>query len=113
MAPKELSEDLKKVIFNLHKNGLRYKIIGKRIHISVNTVAKVTQKYKATGWLIDKHRPGRSSILSVRDICHIQRCAMNVRRRTASPLVQEMSSVSGKSVRKCEKRIMFSHVEWR
>ncbi|CAI9734995.1 transposase [Octopus vulgaris] len=100
MAPKEkeLSEDFKKIIFNLHKNSLGYQLISKRIHISINTVAKVIQKYKATGWLSNKHHPGRLSILTARDIRHIQRCVMDDRRRTASSLAHEVSSVSGKSV---------------
>ncbi|CAI9728859.1 Transposable element Tcb1 transposase [Octopus vulgaris] len=79
MAPKgkELSEDLKKIIFNLYKNGLEYKYISKRIHISVNTVADVIQKYKATGRLNNKDNSGRPSILTARDIRHIQRCMMD------------------------------------
>ncbi|CAI9740064.1 serine/threoninepakD-likeprotein and mab-3-related transcription factor 2-like [Octopus vulgaris] len=101
MAPKrkELSEDLKKIIFNLHKNCLGYKLISKRMHISVNTVAKVIQKYKATRRLNNRDRPGRRSILTARDIPHIQHCEMDDRRRTASSLAQEVSSVNGKSYR--------------
>ncbi|CAI9735784.1 Hypothetical predicted protein [Octopus vulgaris] len=40
---KEFSEDLKNIIFNLHKNGLGSKLISKRIHISENEVAKLIQ----------------------------------------------------------------------
>ncbi|CAI9715311.1 transposase [Octopus vulgaris] len=93
MAPKgkELFEDLKKIIFNLHKNGLGYMLISKRIHICVNTVAEVIQKYEATGWLTNKHRPG-CPILTARNIRHIQRRVMDDMRRTASSLAQEVSS---------------------
>ncbi|CAI9734549.1 TCB1 transposase [Octopus vulgaris] len=114
MAPKgkELSKDLKKIIFNLHKNYLGYKLINNRIHISVNTIAKVIQKYKATGWLSNKHHPGRPSILTAHDIRHIQRCVMDDRRHTASSLAQEVSSDSGngvstQTVRRCLNRCGF------
>ncbi|CAI9717029.1 transposase [Octopus vulgaris] len=100
MAPKEkeLSEDLKKNVFNLHQNGLGYKLISRRMHISVNTVAKVIQQYKVSGQLSNEHRTGRPSILTVCDIHYIQRCVMDDKRRTASSLAQEVPSVCGKCV---------------
>ncbi len=46
MAPhgKELSEDLKKMIVALHKDGVGYKKIAKTLKLSSSTVAKTIQE---------------------------------------------------------------------
>ncbi|CAI9591304.1 unnamed protein product, partial [Staurois parvus] len=51
MAPhgKELSEDLKKRIVALHKDGLGYKKIAKTLNLSCSTVAKTIQWFTRTG----------------------------------------------------------------
>ncbi len=51
MAPhgKELSEDLKKIIVALHKDGLGYKEIAKTLKLSCSTVAKTIQVPLRTG----------------------------------------------------------------
>ncbi|CAI9565282.1 unnamed protein product [Staurois parvus] len=51
MAPhgKELSEDLKKRIVALHKDGLDYKKIAKTLNLSCSAVAKTIQQFNRTG----------------------------------------------------------------
>ncbi len=51
MAPhgKELSEDLKKGIVALHKDGVGYKKIAKTLKLSCSTVAKTIQRFNRTG----------------------------------------------------------------
>ncbi len=51
MAPhgKELSEDLKKRIVALHKDGVNFKKIAKTLKLSCNTVAKTIQRFNRTG----------------------------------------------------------------
>ncbi len=51
MAPhgKELSEDLKKRIVALHKDGVGYKKIAKTLKLSCSTVAKTIQQFNRTG----------------------------------------------------------------
>ncbi len=51
MAPhgKELSEDLKKIIVALHKDGVAYKKITKTLKLSCSTVAKTIQWFNRTG----------------------------------------------------------------
>ncbi len=51
MAPhgKELSEDLKKRIVALYKDGVGYKKIAKTLKQSCSTVAKTMQRFKRTG----------------------------------------------------------------
>ncbi len=50
MAPhgKELSEDLKKRIVALHKDGVGYKKIAKTLKLSCSTVAKTIQRFNRT-----------------------------------------------------------------
>ncbi len=51
MAPhgKELSEDLKKIIVALHKDGVGYTKIAKPLKLSCSTVAKTIQWFNRTG----------------------------------------------------------------
>ncbi len=53
MAPhgKELTEDLKKRIVALHKDGVGYKKIAKTLKMSCSTVAKTIQRFNRTGSL--------------------------------------------------------------
>ena len=91
MAPKgrELSEDFKGTTVMLHKSGLGYKKISERIHICVNTVAFIVQKFKNTGVVRSDSRSGRPSLMMKRDARHIQQCLTKDRHRSASSLAQE------------------------
>ncbi len=46
---KELSEDLKKIIVALHKDGVGYKKIAKTLKLSCSTVAESIQRFNRTG----------------------------------------------------------------
>ncbi len=46
---KELSEDLKKIIIALRKDGVGYKKIAKTLKLSCSTVAKTIQRFNRTG----------------------------------------------------------------
>ncbi len=56
---KELSEDLKKRIVALHKDGLGYKKIALTLKLSCSTVAKTIQRFKGTGSTQNRPRHGR------------------------------------------------------
>ncbi len=60
MAPhgKELSEDLKKRIVSLHRDGVRYKKIAKTLKLSYSTVAKTIQQFNRTGSTQNRPRHG-------------------------------------------------------
>ncbi len=76
MAPhgKELSEDLKKIIVALHKDGVGYKKITKTLKLrSCSTVAKTIQRFNRTGSTQNRSRHGRPKKLSARAQHHIQR----------------------------------------
>ncbi len=61
MAPqgKELSEDLKKIIVALHKDGVVYKKIAKTLKLSFSTVAKTIQRFNRTDYTQNRPRHGR------------------------------------------------------
>ncbi|KAK3544418.1 hypothetical protein QTP86_011156 [Hemibagrus guttatus] len=75
MAPhgKELSEDLKKRIVALHKDGLGYKKIAKSLKPSCSTVAKTIQQFNRTGSTQTTPCQGRPKQSSARAQCHIHR----------------------------------------
>ena len=67
MAPhgKELSEDLKKIITTLHKDGLCYKKIANSLKLSCSTVAMSVQRFNRTGSTQNRPHLGRVHMLSV------------------------------------------------
>ncbi len=85
MAPhgKELSEDLKKNIFALHKDSVGYKKIAKTLKLSCSTVAKTIQRFNRTGSTQNRPCHGRPRKLSARAQCHIQRLCLGNRRISA------------------------------
>ena len=82
MAPhgKELSEDLKKRIVALHKDGVGYKKIAKTLKLSCSTVAKTIQRFNRTGSTQNRPRHGRPKKLSAHAQRHIQRLCLGNRR---------------------------------
>ncbi len=66
MAPhgKKLSEDLKKRIVALHKDGVSYKKIVKTLTLSCSKVAKTIQWFNKTGSTQSRPRHGRPKKLS-------------------------------------------------
>ncbi len=79
MAPhgKELSEDLKKSIVALHKDGVGYKKIAKTLKLSCSTVTKTIQRFNRTGFTQNRPRYGQPKKLSARAQRHIQRFAIH------------------------------------
>ncbi len=67
MAPrsKELSEDLKKIIVALYKDGVGYKKIVKTLKLSCITVAKTIQWFNRTGSTQNRPRHGWPKKLSL------------------------------------------------
>ncbi|KAF7252569.1 Transposable element Tcb1 transposase [Varanus komodoensis] len=100
MAPrgKELSEDLKKRIVALRKDGLGYKKIAKTLNLSCSTVAKTTQRLNRTGSTRNRPRHGGPKKLSARAQRHIQRLALGNRRMSAASIAAEVAGVEGQPV---------------
>ncbi len=97
MAPhgKELSEDLKKIIVALHKDGVGYKKIAKALKLSCSTVAKTIQRFNRTGSTQNRPRNGRPKKLSARAQRHIQRLCLGNRHMSAASIAAEVEGVGG------------------
>ncbi len=97
MAPhvKELSEDLKKMIVALHKDGIGYKKIGKTLKQSCSTVAKNIQRFNRTGSTQNMPRHGRPKKLSAHAQRHIQRLCLGNRRMSAASIAAEVEGLGG------------------
>ncbi|KAF7239542.1 hypothetical protein EYD10_13812 [Varanus komodoensis] len=92
------SEDLKKRIVALHKDGLGYQKIAKTLKLSCRPVAKTTQRFNRTGSTQNRPRHGRPKKLSVRAQHHIQRLALGNGRMSAASTAAEVEGVVGQPV---------------
>ncbi|XP_048103602.1 gelsolin-related protein of 125 kDa-like isoform X2 [Alosa alosa] len=95
---KELSEDLKKRIVALHKDGLGYKKIANTLKLSCSTVAKTIQRFNRTGSIQNRPRHGRPKKLSACAQRHIQRLSLENRRMSAASIAAEVEGVGGQPV---------------
>ncbi len=86
---KELSEDLKKRIVALHKEGVGYKI-AKTLKLSCSMVANSIQWFNRTGYTHNRPRHGRPKKLSARAQHHIQRLCLGNRRMSAASIAAEV-----------------------
>ncbi len=100
MAPhgKELSENLKKIIVVLHKDGVGYKKIVKTLKLSSSTVTKTIQRFNRTGSTQNRPRHDRPKKLSARAQCHIQRLCLFGRRMSAASIAAEVEGGGGVSL---------------
>ncbi len=95
MAPhgKELSEDLKKGIVALNKDGVGYKKIAKTLKLNCSTVA--LQRFNRTDSTQNSPRHGQPKMLSAHAQCHIQRLCLGNRRMSAASISAEVEGVGG------------------
>ncbi len=100
MAPhgKELSEDLKKRILALHKDGVDYKKIAKTLKLSCSTVTETIQRFNRTGSTQNRPCYGRPKKLCACAQCHIQRLCLGNRRMSAASIAVEVERVGGQPV---------------
>ncbi|CAI9540394.1 unnamed protein product [Staurois parvus] len=91
MAPhgKELSEDLKKRIVSLHKDGLGYKKFSKTLKLSCSMVAKTIQRFNRPGSTQNRPHHGQPKELSAHAQRHIQRMSLGNRRMSAASIAAE------------------------
>ncbi len=94
-----MSQDLRKKIITLHKNGEGYKKISKALLISQNTVAKVVQTFKKDGTAtISQRRPGRPRKLTPRQEHLLMRRVEENRHASSLQLSKEVESQTGVTI---------------
>ncbi len=95
MAPhgKELSEDLKKIIIALRKDGVGYKKFAKTLKLSCSTVAKTIQRFNRTGSTQNRPSHGRPKKLSAHTQHHIQRLCLGNRCMSAASIAADVEEV--------------------
>ncbi len=98
MAPhgKELSEDMKKRVVALHKDGIEK--IAKTLKLNCSTVARTIQWFNRTGSTQNRPRHGRPKKLRARAQCHIQRLYLGNRHMSAASIASEFEGVGGQPV---------------
>ncbi len=113
MAPHgiELSEDLKKRIVALHKDGVGYKKIAKTLKLSCSTVANSIQRFNRTGSNQNRRRHGRPKKLSGRAQRHIQKLCLGNRRMSATSIAAEVEGMGG-SACQCSDHTLHTASKW-
>ncbi len=87
------SEDLKKRIFALHKDGIGQKKIAKTLKLSCSTVAKTIQRFNRTGSSQNRPCHCRPKKLSACAPRRIQRLCLENRRMSAASIAAEVEGV--------------------
>ena len=64
---KEISQDLRKTIVDLHKSGLSLGAISKRLKVPRSSLQTIVRKYNHHGTTQPSYRSGRRHVLSPRD----------------------------------------------
>ncbi len=96
---REMSQDLRKKIINLHMKSEGYKKISKALRISQNTVAKVVQTFKKDGTAtISQRRPGRPRKLTPRQERLLMRRVEENRHASSLQLSKEVESQTGVTI---------------
>ena len=92
------SEDLKRCIVVLHKNGQGYKKIANTLKLSCSTVAKIIQHFKRAESSQNRPRVGRQKKLSACAEHHIQMLSLKDRHRNPVSIPAEVEEVRGQPV---------------
>ncbi|CAI9550135.1 unnamed protein product [Staurois parvus] len=89
------SEDLKKRIVALYKDGLGYKKIARTLKLSCTTVAKTIQQFNRTGSTQNRLRHGQPKKLRTRAQRHIQMLSLGNRHISAASIAAKVEGVGG------------------
>uniref|UniRef100_A0AAZ3PMV5 Transposase Tc1-like domain-containing protein n=1 Tax=Oncorhynchus tshawytscha TaxID=74940 RepID=A0AAZ3PMV5_ONCTS len=106
---KEISQDLRKKIVDLHKSGSSLGAISKHLKVPRSSVQTIVCKYKHHGTTQSSYRSGRRCILSPRDERTLVRKVKINPRTTAKDLVKMLEETGTKVSISTVKRVLNRH----
>ena len=89
---KELSKDIRDKIVDLHKAGLGYKTIGKKLGEKETTVGAIVRKWKTHKTTINRPRSGAPCKISPRGVSLMMRKVRNDPRTTREELANDLKA---------------------
>ncbi len=89
---KELSEDVRDKIVDLHKAGMGYKTIAKQLGEKVTTVGAIIRKWQKHKITVNLPRTGAPCKISPRGVSMIMRTVRNQPRTTREDLVNDLKA---------------------
>ena len=95
---KEISQDLRKNIVDLHTSGSSLGAISKLLKVPRSSVQTIVREYKHHGTTQPSYRLGRRCNLSPRDECTLVREVQINPRTTAKDLVKMLEETGTKSI---------------
>lgn len=97
---KELSQDLRDRIVDLHKSGMGYKNISKMLGIKVTTIGATVRKFKKYNMTINRPRSGAPQKISPRGVAMIMRTVRKRPATTQRELVNDLKAAGTTVTRK-------------
>ena len=89
---KELSKDIRDKIVDLHKAGMGYKTISKKLNEKVTTVGAIIRRWKKYNTTVNQPRPGAPCKISPHGISLIMRKVRDAPRTTREELVNDLKA---------------------
>ena len=106
---KEISQDLRKIIVDLHKSGSSLGAISKRLKVPRSSVQTIIRKYKQHGTTQPSYRSGRRCVLSPTDVCTLVRKVQLNHITTAKDHVKMLKETGTKVSISTVKRVLHRH----
>ena len=104
---KEISQDLRKTIVDLHKSGSSLGAISKHLKVPRSSVQTIVRKYKHHT-MQPSYRSGRRHVLSPRDERTLMR-KVHLNPRTAKDLVKMLEEAGTKVSISTVQRVLYQH----
>uniref|UniRef100_A0AAZ3SJT8 Transposase Tc1-like domain-containing protein n=1 Tax=Oncorhynchus tshawytscha TaxID=74940 RepID=A0AAZ3SJT8_ONCTS len=105
---KEISQDLRKIIVDLHKSGSSLGAISKCLKVQRSSVQTIVRKYKHHGTTQPSYRSGRRLILTPRDERTLVR-KVQINPRTTERDLVKMEETGTKVSISTVKRVLYRH----
>ena len=106
---KEISQDLRKNIVDLHMSGSSLGEISKCLKVPRSSVQTIVRKYKHHGTTQPSYRSGRRHVLSLRDDAKSLVRKVQINPRTGKDLVKMLEETGTKVSISTVKRVLYRH----